>query len=161
MAESEKTLQDFVNKFAGVADKFKDMMSEFQETAQQMGEELVNVITAESAKVENKIKSELEEQLKNNPSSSTPAQEAVIKGIIMSALGASSLLGSFVKSGIISPEDIKVTLNKEKEKEEITVPCYRDVCEDVAYSYRPSSPVEDEDQASTEDVGCSTAVSEK
>ena len=103
--------EGMANRFRESAGKFKAMVEDAEKKYAEIAEEAVKIIAEEGQK--------FAEQYKDSPEDPKDPQEKMLKGLLMAALGASTVFGSALKDGKINLSDcIKITINKKPEDSE-------------------------------------------
>lgn len=115
MAESKNTdyddlakkMKEMSSTFSGIANELKNKMHEMEKKSMELGVEAVKIITEEAQKISDKIPEETPEE----------AQKQMAEGMMMAALGATSLFGNLIKQGLnLADLGIEIKINKKEDE---------------------------------------------
>lgn len=99
---SEK-MKEMSSSFAEIAGELKNKMQAMEKKSMELGVEAIKIISEEATKISEKIPSEAPEE----------AQKQMAEGMMMAALGATSLFGNLLKQGLnLADLGIEIKINK-------------------------------------------------
>ncbi len=104
--ELAKKMKEVSSTFVGLAGELKNKMQEMEKKSVQLGMEAIKIIGEEATKISEKIPDEAPEE----------AQKQMAEGMMMAALGATSLFGNLIKQGLnLADLGIEIKINKKEQ----------------------------------------------
>lgn len=129
--ELAKKMKEMSSTFAGLAGELKNKMQEMEKKTMEFGVEAIKIIGEEATKISEKIPDEAPEE----------AQKQMAEGMMMAALGATSLFGNLIKQGLnLADLGIEIKINK-KEQSAKDAQVNKDVKEALGESSSDDEPL--------------------